>query len=291
MPTTKSRGSDLSTARLARLPRPISLASGRTSARSGTARLRDIVNAHGPDDIGDQARVFALASYAAADAMISAFTAKYHYNFWRPITAIQEGDVDGNPRTDGEPNWVPFLTTPAYPDHPSGANNVTGAFTTILQLFYGTDELDFTVPRPDGGDQPAYLPSLLGRPGGRHQRADLSGDSLPVRGRGCAATGCPRGALGLPEVPEAGTGSKSILKCTCRDDGYVGPRNELTLAIFLSVKMLTHDRRFLEPVVSAVPIVPTAVLTLDSDFGVQQTMFDRRQDESRFSCSIGRLAC
>jgi hypothetical protein len=110
--------------------------------------LRNIVNAHGPDDIGDQARVFALGNYAMADAMISAFTAKWYHRFWRPITAIHEGDVDGNARTDGDPNWVSFLTTPPYPDNSSGANNLTGAFTTILQQVYGTDELDFVVPGP-----------------------------------------------------------------------------------------------------------------------------------------------
>ena len=116
--------------------------------------LRNIVNAHGPDDIGDQARVFALGNYAMADAMISAFTAKWYHRFWRPLTAIHEGDVDGNARTDGDPNWVSFLPTPAYPDNSSGANNLTGAFTTILQLVYGTDELDFTVPGPTAAISP-----------------------------------------------------------------------------------------------------------------------------------------
>jgi hypothetical protein len=116
--------------------------------------LRNILNAHGPDDIGDQARLFALGNFAMADAMISAFTAKYYHRFWRPMTAILEGDADGNPRTDGDPNWVPFLPTPNYPDNSSGANNLTGAFTTILQLAYGTDELDFTVPGPNAAVGP-----------------------------------------------------------------------------------------------------------------------------------------
>ena len=135
--------------------------------------LRDIVNTHGPDDIGDQARVFALASYAAADAMISAFTAKWYCRFWRPITAIQEGDVDGNPRTDGDPNWVPFLTTPAYPDNSSGANNVTGSFTTMLQLFYGTDEVDFTVPIPS--------PTSPTSPRLYHRFSDVQQDVMDAR--------------------------------------------------------------------------------------------------------------
>jgi hypothetical protein len=114
------------------------------------AALRSIANAHVPD-IGDQARLFALAALAAVDSQITVYETKYHYNFWRPITAIQEGDVDGNPRTDGDPTWVPFLTTPPYPDHSSGANNITGAITTILQLFFDTDEFTFSVSSPAAG--------------------------------------------------------------------------------------------------------------------------------------------
>jgi hypothetical protein len=112
--------------------------------------LRSIANAHVPD-IGDQARLFALAALAAVDSQITVYETKYYYNFWRPITAIQEGDVDGNPRTVGDPTWVPFLTTPPYPDHSSGANNLTGSITTILQLFFGTDEFTFSVSSPTTG--------------------------------------------------------------------------------------------------------------------------------------------
>lgn len=106
--------------------------------------IRLIADAHVPD-VGDKARLFALASYANADALISVFETKYHYNFWRPITAIREGDNDGNPNTEGQAGWTPFLSTPAYPDHSSGANNATGAYTGILELFFGTDEFAFTV--------------------------------------------------------------------------------------------------------------------------------------------------
>lgn len=89
------------------------------------------------DDIGANARLFALANMSAADAVISAWNAKRHYNLWRPITAIQEGDNDGNPMTAGDPTWVPFITTPAYPDYTSGANSFTGAFTHTLALLFG----------------------------------------------------------------------------------------------------------------------------------------------------------
>jgi PAP2 superfamily len=106
--------------------------------------LRAIAEADVPD-IGDRARLFALANLATADAFITAWESKLHFNFWRPVTAIQEGDDDGNPKTDGDPDWQPLINTPPYPDYTSGANNVTGAMTRILALFFGTDLLDFTI--------------------------------------------------------------------------------------------------------------------------------------------------
>lgn len=112
--------------------------------------LRAIANAHVPD-IGDKARLFALAGFAAADSQIATYDSKYHFNFWRPITAIREGDNDRNARTVGDPTWTPFLQTPPYPDYSSGANCLSGAVTTILQLFFGTDEIDFAVSSTAAG--------------------------------------------------------------------------------------------------------------------------------------------
>jgi len=87
----------------------------------------------------------ALAELAIADAVITAWENKKHYNFWRPVTAIQEGDSDGNPKTIGDLNWKPLINTPPYPDYTSGANNVTGAFTRTVSLFFGTDHLTFSL--------------------------------------------------------------------------------------------------------------------------------------------------
>ena len=106
--------------------------------------VRAIADQH-VHDIGDSARLFALASLAEADAAITAWDSKFHYHFWRPITAIREGDNDGNSRTIGDPTWEPLINTPNYPDHTSGANNVTGAMTRTLSLFFGTDEFTFGV--------------------------------------------------------------------------------------------------------------------------------------------------
>jgi hypothetical protein len=112
--------------------------------------VRAIATAHVPD-IGDRARLLALCALVAADSQITVYDTKYEYNFWRPYTAIREGDNDGNPNTIGDANWTPFLATPPYPDHSSGANNITGGITTILQLFFGTDEMQFTVSSPNAG--------------------------------------------------------------------------------------------------------------------------------------------
>lgn len=106
------------------------------------------------DNIGDSARMFALVYLAMADAVITAWDSKIAWNFWRPITAIQNADIDGNPRTDIDPGWLPLSATPNYPDYTSGANNLAGAVTTMLTNFFGSDELEFsltstTIAAPD----------------------------------------------------------------------------------------------------------------------------------------------
>jgi len=94
---------------------------------------------------GDSARLFALASLAVADAVITCWDTKRFYANWRPVTAIQEGENDGNPATIGDPAWQPLINTPNYPDYSSGANNVTAATMRTLQLYFGTDRFAFEV--------------------------------------------------------------------------------------------------------------------------------------------------
>ncbi len=98
------------------------------------------------NDIGDSARLFALANLATADALITAWDGKRFYHFWRPITAIQNGNDDGNPRTAGDATWVLLIPTftPPYPEYPSGANNLTGAMTRTLERFFG-NKMTFSV--------------------------------------------------------------------------------------------------------------------------------------------------
>jgi PAP2 superfamily len=94
-------------------------------------------------DIGESARMFALADAALADAQIACWDSKYYYNVWRPITAIRLGDQDGNPATVVDPDWQPLINTPNFPEYPSGHADVSGAVSHMLRLFFGTDELTF----------------------------------------------------------------------------------------------------------------------------------------------------
>ncbi|MHC1763950.1 MAG: vanadium-dependent haloperoxidase [Verrucomicrobiia bacterium] len=94
---------------------------------------------------GDRARLFALTWLAGADAIISTWNNKAVFPTWRPITAINEGNNDGNPRTIGDPNWQPLINTPNYPEHCSGANALMASTTKSMALFFGTDRMTFPV--------------------------------------------------------------------------------------------------------------------------------------------------
>lgn len=96
-------------------------------------------------DIVDAARMFAAVDMSEADAIISVWHAKYLYGFWRPITAIQLADTDGNPATIADPTWTPLLTTPPYPDYVSGYSGLTGAFTRALADVLDTRHLQLTL--------------------------------------------------------------------------------------------------------------------------------------------------
>jgi hypothetical protein len=95
--------------------------------------------------LSENARILAMVDIAMADAGITVWTAKYNYNFWRPITAITLADTDGNPLTDADPSWTPLLTTPAYPDYPSGLLGVSSAAVAVLVHFFGENS-SFDVP-------------------------------------------------------------------------------------------------------------------------------------------------
>lgn len=87
-------------------------------------------------DVADCARLFALVAMARADSLIAVFDAKYHYEFWRPVTAIRNGDIDGNPATERDPAWQPLAPTPMHPEYPCAhcieAAGMAGVIETLL---------------------------------------------------------------------------------------------------------------------------------------------------------------
>lgn len=88
-------------------------------------------------EITQNARLFAAVTQASDDALIAVFDAKYHYGFWRPITAIRNGDIDNNNLTERDPAWTPLINTPMHPEYPCAHCIVAAAVGTVLQADLG----------------------------------------------------------------------------------------------------------------------------------------------------------
>jgi hypothetical protein len=88
-------------------------------------------------EVTQNARLFMAVTQATDDALIAVLDAKYHYNFWRPITAIRNGDIDGNDATERDPSWIPFIDTPMHPEYPCAHCIVSATVGTVLQAEIG----------------------------------------------------------------------------------------------------------------------------------------------------------
>ena len=95
-------------------------------------------------DAWQNARLFCLLNLALADGYIGTWDTKYHYRFWRPVTAIRLADIDGNPATTADPTWTPLVETPPIPDYDSGHAVEGGAAAQVLARFFGTDTISFS---------------------------------------------------------------------------------------------------------------------------------------------------
>src|SRR4029077_6271663 len=89
----------------------------------------------------DTARFLALLSAAEEDAMIAVFDAKYAYEFWRPFTAIRNGDIDGNPATERQADWLPIDNTPIHPEYPCAHCIVSSTVAATIRAVLGSDEI------------------------------------------------------------------------------------------------------------------------------------------------------
>jgi PAP2 superfamily len=114
------------------------------SSPQGWNRIARRVSAARELGLWENGRLFALLNLTLADGYIANFDTKYHYNYWRPITAIRLADSDGNPNTRGDTGWTPLLETPAVPDYVSGHSTQGGAAAEIMKLFFGTDSIAFS---------------------------------------------------------------------------------------------------------------------------------------------------
>src|SRR5436305_10791596 len=146
----------------------------RTAAQTETARfwlvagpvayhpfLRQLAIAKGMDVV-ESARFMAVAGIAINDALIAVLDAKYHYKLWRPVTAIRNGDIDGNPATDREPTWQPLGETPMHPEYPCAHCILSGSVAGVVKATFGTDDIpDIAMTSPTAPGVTYHWPNMV----------------------------------------------------------------------------------------------------------------------------------
>jgi hypothetical protein len=98
--------------------------------------------------LSENARALALINMAISDSLVASFFNKYHYNFWRPETAIRRGDEDGNRKTEADPDYVPLIVTPCFPSYPSNHGSASGGAAEVLRRLYGEAAHSITLTNP-----------------------------------------------------------------------------------------------------------------------------------------------
>lgn len=139
------------------------------SSATGWVRITNLVATARDLDLWESARVLGLVSVALADGFINGFDAKYHYEYWRPITAIRVGDDDGNRKTAGDADWTPHCETPPVADYPSTHSVLGAAAAAVLARYFG-DETAFEIDS-------LTLPGVTRRFDRFSQAAEENGDS------------------------------------------------------------------------------------------------------------------
>lgn len=116
--------------------------------------------------ISDSNRLLAVLNIAMADTMSTTWSAKRFYGSvanevtWRPVTAIVQGDTDGNPDTAPDPDWLPLMNTPSHPEYPAGHPSLNGAAATVLLRHFDDQQLPFTLTTPG---QPSRTYTSIGQ--------------------------------------------------------------------------------------------------------------------------------
>jgi len=115
-----------------------------TGPQSWGPIVRQLAGAPGRT-LSQNARLFALVEMATADSYIAVFDAKYTFNFWRPITAIRNGDLDGNDATARDAGWEPLVDTPLHPEYPCAHCINSRAARAVLEAEFGTGAVSSTL--------------------------------------------------------------------------------------------------------------------------------------------------
>jgi hypothetical protein len=118
------------------------------------------------------ARILAMVNLVGADALMSTLYAKYHYLFWRPVTAIDPSAViadgfgpvpgydDGNSATVEQTGWLPLLTTPNHPEYPAAHGAITSAMAEVFSTFLGTNQINLDIHGFDPAGPPGNLDAV-----------------------------------------------------------------------------------------------------------------------------------
>jgi hypothetical protein len=104
----------------------------------------------------DSARLYAQVYVSVSDAMIAGWDSKLYYGFWRPVTAIRNADVDGNPDTEADPSWAPMTSTPSHPEYPSAHSVISNGFTEAIRMFFGTKRVEIALSSVNTGTTIVY---------------------------------------------------------------------------------------------------------------------------------------
>ena len=145
--------------------------------------FQDVAGAHGMDSV-DAARLLAMGDLIDSDALIACWDSKYHYLFWRPVMAIRNAAIDGNPATQADPAWTPLLVTPNHPEYPAAHTCLSGAEAYMYSFVLGR------LASTSLSMAPLTALPTTSPPYGR--------SSGPVD----ATRGCQRPRLGRPSLPQ-----------------------------------------------------------------------------------------
>ena len=122
-----------------------------------TANIRSLA---GSMDLLTAARFEAIGIAAVANALIASWDAKYTYMFWRPVTAIRAGDIDGNSETEPDPAWTPFIVTPSHPEYPAAHTTVGASVLGFYTIWFGTDRFQFPLAFKGNGGAVRHYASV-----------------------------------------------------------------------------------------------------------------------------------